>query len=79
MNLRSFLKMTHSKFSKPGRAFSWAMVFMLGVVAAGVNAQVLIEDDFETVNTITLDPGTRTGSEDDGEQECRGNRNDFLH
>ena len=53
MNLRSFLKMTHSKFSKPGRAFSWAMVFMLGVVAAGVNAQVLIEDDFETSEGFT--------------------------
>ena len=53
MNLRNFLKMTHFKFSKLVKTLSWAMIFVIGTMATGAYAQVLIEDDFETSEGFT--------------------------
>ena len=53
MILLKFLKITHFKFSKLSKAFSWAVILMIGTMSTGAHGQVLIEDDFETAEGFT--------------------------
>ena len=48
MNFLKFLKIIHFKFSKLSKAFSWAVILMIGTMSTGAHGLVLIEDDFET-------------------------------
>ena len=53
MNFLKFLKIIHFKFSKLSKAFSWAVILMIGTMSTGAHGQVLIEDDFETAEGFT--------------------------